>query len=400
MLLLLAIACADPPVDWFAPLDPTPAGQWLQYRLDPTHRGTVPEGTSVGPELSLLWKSEPYAIGAYSASKGSPTVDEDRVYVGIDDGRLLALDKDDGRLLWAFETRAHEVELQREDDANRGIHGTPAVWGETVFIGDYEGWLYAVDRSSGELLWEEQLGGSIGASPVVYQDHVFMAVEYPDPDGRVFVVDAETGRTRFKTGKLGDHPHSSATIDPSRGLFVVGANNGSFSAWDFVDEQPAWELTFTAPDGSAQIKATAAVDGDTAWITSWDDALHAVDLDSGAEQYAFETSGNSMSSPSLLDGVVTFGSHDGRLYAVHAETGDWLWEHQTDAMIISSPTVVEETGVVLFGSNDGWLRMLDLVSGELLWSQELDGWVSSVPVATGDRLYVSDASGTVWCFEG
>ena len=106
-----------------------------------------------------------------------------------------------------------------------------------------------------------------------------------------------------------------------------------------------------------------------------------------------------MSSPALFDGRVYFGSHDNRLYCVDASTGAEQWSYLTRSNIQSSPTVVAATGVVVIGSRDDRVLMLDTDSGSPVWSAVLDGDITSVPVAEGNRLYVNDDTGTVWCFE-
>lgn len=410
LLALLACArtCPEGTLDaetWLAAAPSTLAGEWAQYRLEPGHQGLAPAGSHVDGGLSLTWKSEAYAIGDYSASKGSPSVAGDAVYVGIDDGILRKLSLEDGRLLWTFETRAAEEEREREDDENRGIHGTPAIVDGRVYIGAYDGWLYAVDEDDGSLLWERHLGGSIGASPVVHGGLVFMAVEYGDPDGKVFVLDAEEGCTVYETPWLGDHPHSSATVDTTRGYLFIGANNGRFAAFDFLEGEPVWEVWMGAGQGEdGEIKSTAALDGDTVYITSWDHELHAIDVDSGQERFSFAATQDSMSSPSVHQGVAWFGSHDGVLYAIDADPDALyeddqdrlLWSHGTSGKILSSPTVVPDAGVLLVGSNDGTLSMLDLEDGALRWEQALDGRVSSVPVVVGGTVLATDASGATW----
>jgi outer membrane protein assembly factor BamB len=49
--------------------------------------------------------------------------------------------------------------------------------------------------------------------------------------------------------------------------------------------------------------------------------------------------------------MVYFGSDDGNLYALHAQTGTKVWNFTTNGSIQSSPAVAN--GVVYFGSDDG-----------------------------------------------
>ena len=51
------------------------------------------------------------------------------------------------------------------------------------------------------------------------------------------------------------------------------------------------------------------------------------------------TAGKVESSPVAVDGLVYFGSHDGRLFAVRAATGSVRWAYRTGGRINASPSV-------------------------------------------------------------
>ena len=72
------------------------------------------------------------------------------------------------------------------EPTTRGIHGTPAVANGTVYVGAYDGALYAFDLDSGERFWRVKLGDAIGSSPGYYDGTVYIAVEYDDPSGALF----------------------------------------------------------------------------------------------------------------------------------------------------------------------------------------------------------------------
>jgi len=372
---------------------PIPANTYPQYRLDPSHTGLSPPRTLLGSSLVMAWKSGPFGLGNYPASKSSPAVDVDRVYVGVDDGELIALDRRSGAIAWHFRTHRYQVELATTDPIHLGIHGSPALDENNVYIGDYSGYLYALDKVSGELRWESLLGGSIGASPVVLGRFVFMAVEYPEPDGKIFVIDAETGAVAWSTPFLGQHPHSSVSIDAPHGLMFVGANNGTFYCFDYVGRRLAWAF-----QTGAEIKSTAAVAEGSVYLTSWDARLRALRVDNGQQRLEYRTSGASMSSPSVYQSTVYFGSDDGILYAVDADDGHLKWAFQTEGPILSSPTVIQESSLVAIGSKDGHVYLLDLMTGELRQSLLLASAMTSVPVALGDSLFVNDDSGTLYSF--
>ena len=54
-----------------------------------------------------------------------------------------------------------------EFDSGSGFEASPSVVNQTLFIGDTDGRLHALDVESGQKLWEFQTGDRISATPVV-----------------------------------------------------------------------------------------------------------------------------------------------------------------------------------------------------------------------------------------
>lgn len=105
----------------------------------------------------------------------------------------------------------------------------------------------------------------------------------------------------------------------------------------------------------------------------------------GKLKWSFQTGSQIHSSPTVVNGVVYFGSRDSKLYALDASTGQKKWDFQAQSWIESSPTVVN--GVVYFGSNDGKLYALDAINGRKLWEFETQYAVKSSPAVAGNMVF-------------
>jgi outer membrane protein assembly factor BamB len=367
-----------------------------QYRGEPRHDGLAPAGARLGSPLVQRWVTEPMAIGDYTASKSSPALDATRLYVGMDDGVLYALERDDGRLAWRFATHRAAQETLTPGPTHYGIHGSPAVDDERVYVGDYAGYLYAVARSDGALAWERKLGDSIGASPVLHGGALYIAVEYGAPlEAKLFVVEAHSGDVLLQSGWLGEQAHSSVTLDTEAELGFVGDNAGGLHAIDLRDGSERWTHRAAGP-----IKSTAALHDGLLYVTSWDHALYALDARDGSVRFTYRAAGPSMSSPSVFDGLVLFGAYDRQLHALDARSGLPRWRFTTQGDLQSSPTVVADSQRVLIGSRDGWLYVLDAHSGELDQALELGAELTSVPVVVDGQVYIADDAGRVFRFDG
>jgi outer membrane protein assembly factor BamB len=183
------------------------------------------------------------------------------------------------------------------------------------------------------------------------------------------------------------------SIDAASGLLFVGANHGVLFCFDYVRGRQQWSYQ----TGGA-IKATAAVAGDTVYVTSWDGNLYGFIGTTGEQQLAFAATAASMSSPAVHEDTVFFGADDGVLRAVNRRDGSLAWAFPTLGPILSSPTVLQDSGVLAVGSRDRHLYLLDLATGGLRQAIELANPMTSVPVAVGDTLFVNDDGGTVYAF--
>ena len=89
-------------------------------------------------------------------------------------------------------------------------------------------------------------------------------------------------------------------------------------------------------------------------------ALTCIDPSKGEGQDAivwqFKEIGRTISTPSIVDGLVYISDYAGKLYCLDAETGQKYWEHDTLSHIWGSTTVVD--GKVFLGNEDGELAIL------------------------------------------
>ena len=113
------------------------------------------------------------------------------------------------------------------------------------------------------------------------------------------------------------------------------------------------------------VRGIPAVGNGIVYIGADDNALHAVDADTGELIWRYETADNVTSSPAIYEDVVCFGSWDGSIYALDAKRGDVLWQYDTDGWVTAS--LAMRDGVVYVGSNDGFLYALSAEDGDLVW---------------------------------
>jgi outer membrane protein assembly factor BamB len=198
--------------------------------------------------------------------RSSPAVSEGRVYVGSMDGTLYALSLADGRELWRFETEGHALRSGDFGFDRRTIQSSPAVAGGRVFVGSRDGFLYAVDATSGRLLWrvDHQMSW-VNTSPAVAGDLVFAG----SSDERFLqAVDARTGKERWRVGT----------------------------------ERPVW--------------SSPGIAEDLVYVGDGSGSIYALDRATGQERWRHKAGRRILSSPTLADGLLLIGNDDGSVYAI------------------------------------------------------------------------------------
>ena len=289
--------------------------------------------------------------GTVAKGWSGTTIVDGSLFVGSMEGKLVAMDVSDGSRLWV-------VPLETSVPGGGGfgcapgtgvvaIYGSPAVAGDLVYVGGYDGKIYAFAFGKNEWEWEyprrDVLGPIVGGL-VVVQDSVY----FGSSNGKIYALEAE----------------------------------GLFEKWDkpFETDDKIW--------------STPAIDGDTLFIGSFDKKLYALNASDGSLKWEFETTGAIVATPVVSNNTVFIGSFDRYLYAIDAADGSLRWKFMADNWFWATPVVHD--GVVYAGNLDGKVYALNAKSGDELVEFDLGSPVSSAPVLAGNLITVATEEGVIY----
>ncbi|HUR35659.1 MAG TPA: PQQ-binding-like beta-propeller repeat protein [Vicinamibacterales bacterium] len=125
-------------------------GRWSGWGVDRGNSRYQPSGGLTAaqmPNLSLKWA---FAFPNGSSAFGQPAVAGGRLYVGSDNGFVYALNASTGCVYWSYQAQAG-VRTAISVGANGTVEG-----GSTIYFGDLKGNVYAVNAGSGELVWTKR----------------------------------------------------------------------------------------------------------------------------------------------------------------------------------------------------------------------------------------------------
>jgi outer membrane protein assembly factor BamB len=292
------------------------------------------------------------------AIRSSPAIDSKGfIYVGSEDGSLYAIDTN-GIIRWAFPTGA-------------GITSSPATdEGGIIYFGSMDGHVYAVD-SNGNLKWRFPAAGagaigSITSSPAISKSGL-STVYIGDDNGELFALDANTGALIWIFQGSGSPIRSSPSID-SKGIIYVGSDDGKVYAVDANGNQK-WAF---ATGGNVRGTTAISSDGKTIYAASKDGNLYAINSADGSQKWSFafcvgpeddQTCGRSTSSPAIdknpqyPNGVIFIASFKSVFGLIDKGQGMVikLWDSGLAVgrqVNILSSTVIGPDGTVYVGGDD------------------------------------------------
>lgn len=216
----------------------------------------------------------------------------------------------------------------------------PLVVDNTVYAPNNDGVLYAIDLTSGQLLWSLRIGsgGHLWAAPVTDGKSIFIS----SLDHYVYAIDIQSHNIIWKTDLAGSVSGSPVLSADGKTLYV-----GSFAATAF---------------------ALDAAKGDILW-------------QSATKNWVWGT-------PAIEGATVYFADLSGNIYALDAATGAQSWSVQPDGPITGSPLVMGDR--LLFGSESGVVSALDQ-QGKNAWATAYSttGKIYTTPVVSGDLILIA-----------
>ncbi len=112
----------------------------------------------------LVWS---FATGGKVDS--SPAVADGIVYVGSHDGKIYALNASTGMV--GYDWELHNSIIWSYTTGDMVMLSSPAVADGMVYVGSYDGKLYALNAKTGAFQWSYQTGYAVVSSPTVVRRH-------------------------------------------------------------------------------------------------------------------------------------------------------------------------------------------------------------------------------------
>jgi outer membrane protein assembly factor BamB len=358
---------APPPVT-------TPKIVWPTFAYDPERLHVGPD-VPVRPPFRKIWTS-----GGASLLEFPPVIAYGRLFLADGAGRVFAVSTKSGARAWMFDEHRCQAASPTVDDTQ---HGTIFL----VFLNRLpcqakradDGEVIALSAGRRKVRWRRHIGAS-ETSPVIVGNRLYVG----DWLGNVYALDKRNGRIVW-TARTGGPVKGAVAVSGNR--VYAGSYDGHLYAFDALTGGQVWRASGQPRLlGGGQFYSTPAAAYGRVYIGSTDGKVYSFGATSGKLRWSHSTGGYVYGSPAIWHQLVLVGSYDHTFYALDAATGDLRWRFKANGPISGSGTVID--GVVYFASltKKGLTYALDAQTGRLLWSFP-DGRYTPV-VADSHHLYL------------
>ncbi|CAM3843302.1 MULTISPECIES: outer membrane protein assembly factor BamB [Pseudoalteromonas] len=307
-------------------------------------------------ETDIVWQESIGDGVEHYFSRLTPAVYKDRVFVASRDGEVEALSLANGDTIWETDIRENSSFWPWESDISAKLSGGILQAYGKIFIGSEHGYLLALDRETGDIVWRKKVPGEVLAKPAAGDGLIYVNLG----SGKLLALHPDTGEERWsheqEVPALTLRGQSSPIV--ANGGVLIGLETGKLSVLISDSGYSAWSAEIATPKGSSEFERLVDVDTQP--------------LISGPYAYAI--------------------AYNGNLAAVDIRSGNVVWKREYSsyreiAMDAQTIYVVDSEGVV-YG--------LDKTSGIERWSQPaLRGWYLTGPAVAGNYLAMGDQEGNL-----
>ena len=377
----------------------------------------------------LRWQRELPAVPS-----ALPLVSDGVIYVSAEHwdeqtpktGMVIALDAPNGALIWKYD-------IPRESWGE--LWADPVLADGMVYVGSFNGNMYALDAATGTLRWSYATGDVIRWPASV----AYRAVYFGSVDHNLYALDASTGilRWSYETDRplwIGPVVAGGLAYQApgDRHLYALDAATGKLR-WRYTTEADRWSRPVVA-EGILYASASTDFSDDYQQGSDIERLRHygyvtALDAHTGRLLWKYRTDGDP-STPVVAAGMVYVSAGDersyllgdppesgnpsmrGHVYALDAATGNLIWQRRAVSEISPGPAglTVAEGAVYVESSNQfrynspssppeppihGQVTAFDALTGETRWLFETDDQFANPPTVANGVAYLVSLNGQV-----
>lgn len=368
---------------------------WNTLLQNAAHTGGI-NNSNLHLPLQLLWT----ANAGNNIFMTSPLIAEGKVFIATTDDNVslnsavCAFDLASGKPVWKFPTV-------------NSVKNTIAYEDGVVLAQDVACNLYALDATSGKLLWKHAI--HLNSYPYLPEGLTAeKGIVYAGTGAGLSAYDLKTGRIIWTNKDWKQHEGATTTLTIAGNVLVSGTQWGGLYANDIHTGKQLWALS----DNGLRNRGSSPVYKDgKLWLLS-SQSLFTIEPETGKILSQKELSANLdvTSTPLVTNQEIIFGTADRGIMALDKSSLFIKWKAETrPSLVYTAPysttpqagvetSPVASNGTVYIGASDGYLYAIDPSTGILKEKYDLGAPIFSTVAVSGNQMVVCDFAGNVYCF--
>jgi outer membrane protein assembly factor BamB len=366
--------------------------------------------------VEVEWREQAGDGVANYYSNLQPAISGDLIFAASRTGEVFAYSKKTGKEVWGSDVRPESLSLidriLLEELPSAKVSGGITAAYDNLYVGTEDGEVIALSQDNGEVLWRTEVKGEVVSAPAAGEGWIAVTTT----SGHVAALHPDTGELRWQVETdvpaLSLRGTSSPTI--AGGGVLFGTATGKLSVVVLNKGLTAWEAAISKIKGATELERLVDLDtqpviaGSTVYTIAYNGNLAAVDMASGQVKWKREYS--SYRNLSIEGNTLFLTTSKGVVAAVDATTGVEKWSvSEFYNRRLTKPVVYKDTVVV--GDFEGYFHFLDKNDGSIVsrfkyddydysglnwfisWFTSEDRTAYAAPVIDGELLYIQTRDG-------
>ncbi len=329
---------------------------------------------------NLVWDQEVGDGVEQYFSRLRPAYDNNKIFVAERRGEVVALNPQSGEVIWEKNFAKFSEEGMLDSISQIWSSGESAKIAaltaaeDKLFIGTEDGVVLALNQEDGSLAWETTVKGEVLA-PATLGEGVLLV---NTGSGVLFGLDAQTGEQKWLSES--DVPpltlRGISTPAAGNGGAIVGTPTGKLQVNILDSGIVAWETAITTPAGATELERIVDIDaspllyGGIVYSIAYNGTLAAVELRSGRVIWKREYA--SYRNLTLSGNQIFVVDNNSNIYALDRRNGVELWSQSS--LKRRSVTAAEPIDdYIVVGDRWGFLHWLEQESGKIVARYSLGG---------------------------
>jgi len=275
-----------------------------------------------------------------------------------------------------------------------------------MFIGSCAGNFYAINKTTGQLLWSYDIRKdgkqqSFHGDPLVTGDLILIGTDRscdPEGVGHVYAFERDSGKVRWKYRST-SVPTDIVQINSS---VYFGSFQDKWSSIDLKSGSLNWNFSTGAANQECDPPKAPVTSGNRLFIAGLDGVIYSLDASSGRVSWKRKLPAAPSTGLALRDKTIYVGTNDQRLYRLNAETGAVISELAIEAKPVGRLAFADDS-LLLFLQNAservGYIISVDSNLTSVRWKQRSSpDWASERPHLWKDLVLAGNCRGEMTAF--